>query len=355
LADTGKTATGAYLVNLLLSNQDDLNILNDDTYVSSTAPYTSIKMSYFPSAFQRDVDTTGSNRSFGIVCDVGTHSGVDGSCSASGNTLTSAAGSITGSNYTGGTLTIYNGANKGTYTISGTPTSTVITITGTFPSTVSNQSFTLQRATPVSASLQQIYTKIQYLLRQNSDIDGTSGSVIGKTAGLLANFVGPTLVTGFYAPTNPNGGGSGVLVQGLAAADVNSIDLYDNSSVKRNYPYQAVGTINANSSLVGGSSYYRMFFTTLPGSTNDYGESGAVTVNDASGNPITGVLSSSSISFTFDYDGNVQGGRTPGTDAAVTVVAGNPNSAKPVVATGTLTRSKTISLTLVAETDRAYL
>jgi integrase len=59
--------------------------------------------------------------------------------------------------------------------------------------------------------------------------------------------------------------------------------------------------------------------------------------------------------FTFDYDGNVQGGRTAATEAAVTVVAGRPGYAKPVVATGTITRSKGISISLVAEQDRGYI
>jgi hypothetical protein len=38
----------------------------------------------------------------------------------------------------------------------------------------------------------------------------------------------------------------------------------------------------------------------------------------------------------------------------VTVVAGNPGKAKPVVATGTISASKSISISLVAETDRSY-
>jgi hypothetical protein len=98
-----------------------------------------------------------------------------------------------------------------------------------------------------------------------------------------------------------------------------------------------------------------MYFTTLPGAGDDYGESGAITVNDKNGTPIQGTISGGAISFTFDYTGNTQGGRTGGTDAAVTVVAGNAGSAKPVVATGTITESKAISITLTAETDRAYL
>ena len=98
-----------------------------------------------------------------------------------------------------------------------------------------------------------------------------------------------------------------------------------------------------------------MYFTTLPGASNDYGESGAVTVDDNAAADIAGVITAGSIPFTFDYDGNVQGGRTPGLDAAVTIVAGNPGSAKPVVATGLITRSKGNSFTLTAEADRAYL
>ena len=89
--------------------------------------------------------------------------------------------------------------------------------------------------------------------------------------------------------------------------------------------------------------------------TGDYGTANAITVNDKDGLPIAGTITGSSISFTFDYDANTQGGRTAGTDAAVVIVAGNKGSAKPVVATGTITKAKGISFGLVAETDRAYV
>ena len=42
------------------------------------------------------------------------------------------------------------------------------------------------------------------------------------------------------------------------------------------------------------------------------------------------------------------------TDAAVTVVAGRPGFAKPVLFGGTITRAKGITIALIAETDRAY-
>jgi len=262
LADTGKSATGAYIVNLLLSNEDDLKVTANDAAMTG-APYSGITVEYF---------------------------GVD-------------------QNETIG---------AGTYPFR-------IVIDGN------------------NATLEQIYTKCQFLLRQSSDIDSGAGSVIGKTADELCAFTGDTLYTA-----------QGVFIANIQANDLNRIVFADQNNVQRSYPYAAAGSLSFNSFLQGAGGYYRMFFTTLPGADNDYGESGAVTVDDADGNPITGSISTSTAGFSFDYDGNTQGGRTAGTDAAVTVIAGRPGSAKPVVATGTLSRSKGISISLVAEQDRAY-
>lgn len=429
LGDTGKTGTGAYIVNVLLANETDLDILKADAYVTASATvtgavysgglttytaashgfavgdyvsvsgvtpstfnlrgiisatgfttsafaistanpgtytsggaaksvYNDINVKYFTTAFNKDIDTTGSPRAFGIVVDVGTWSGVDGAGSGGASAMTSAAGNIPIADYYGGTLTIHNGTAKGIYTISGAGGSaTSVPITTTLLGAASGASFTLQRAAPVPASLQQIYTKVQYLLRQNSNINGLTGgtSITGKTAVQQLNFVGSALKAGFYAPTNGAGGGTGVTIMGYASSDVNSFTSYDNTATTRDYPYSSAGALNANANLTSGSTgYYRMYFTTNP--AGNYGSATAVTVNDASGSPIAGTITSGTINFTFDYTGNVQGGRTGNTDAAVTVVAGNPGTgkAKPVVATGTLTASKSISISMVAETDRAY-
>lgn len=359
LSDVGETGTGAYKVALPIAVGADLNIEDTDANVASISPYTKIRVRYLSAAYNREVDS-GTARNFGIVIDAGTYSQANGV--SNGTTLfTSAAlGDATMADYAGGSLVIHEGTDKGTHTISGTPVNNAGTLEITLTSALSGSqtalSFTMHPATGLDATLPEIYTKVQYLLRQNSDIDGTTSSVTGKTAGLLLNFVGDSLKCGFYAPTNPNGGGSGVIVEGIRDADLNSIVFYDNTATSREYPYASAGTLNFNAALTsGGTGYYRMYFTSLPGAGDDYGESGAVTVNDKDGNPITGTISGSSISFTFDYSNNVQGGRTAGTNAAVTVVAGNAGSAKPVVATGTITQSKAISITLTAETDRAYI
>lgn len=263
LADTGQSATGSYIVNVLLSNEDDLKITHDDTTVSTTLPYTGIDVTYY---------------------------GTD-------QTKTIGAGSYP-------FRVVVDGNN---------------------------------------ATLEQIYEKCQYLLRQNSDIDAGAGNVTGQTANDLCYFVGDTLVTT-----------QGVFIENIQSNDLNRLELYDQNNVKRTYPYVAAGTLNSNSYLTsGGTGVYVMYHADTV--TGDYGTANAIIVKDGSNNDIAGTISSGSIGFTFDYDGNNQGGRTPGTDAPVVIFALNKGVSKPVVATGTISRAKGLSFSLVAEADRAYL
>ena len=263
LADTGKTGTGAYIVNLLLSNEDDLKITANDAAMTG-APYNGITVEFF---------ATNQNRLIGGV------------------------------NY---------------------PFRKIIQANG--------------------ATLAQVYTKIQFLLRQATDIDSGVGSVIGKTADELLFFTGDTLETT-----------QGVYIDGVSAAESNSVVFRDQNNVTRVNPFQSAGVITANAPLIGAGSSYRLFFTDPPGAGNAFGELGAITVNDAAAAPITGTIASGSIAFTYDYDGNVQGGFAAGTDRPVTLIGIRPGTGKYVAATGMLTRSKSIILSLVAESDRAYI
>lgn len=239
--------------------------------------------------------------------------------------IQAADGAMTGAPYNGITVAYYT-ANQ-TRTIAGVSRNFKIIIDGN------------------GATLEQIYTKVQYLLRQATDINtgGTAGSKIGKIQDDLLAFVGDTLETS-----------TSVYIDNILSADSNRIRFKDDSGVFRENLYTAVGTITFNTPLIGAGSSYRLFFTSPPGAGNDYGEAGAITVNDATGTPITGTISGPSVSFTYDYDANVQGGFTGGTDRPVTLIGIRPGGGKFVASTGLLTRSKTINLSLVAEVDRVY-
>lgn len=445
LSDIGVTTLDNKVFRFPLSNATDLKVSETDANITSNSPYTQIVARYFDQAFTRNVES-GTGRNFGICIDVGTHSAVDGSCTATGTVLTSSEGGIVDdARYEGGTLIIHEGTNAGTYTIdtgAGAITATTVTITGgTFPNTVSNQSFTLYRATPIVATAEEIYEKVQYLLRQASDVDSTDQTVTGKTADALLTFVGDTLVTGRAIPTNPNGGGTGVIIEGFDANDTNRLVFTDNSAVERTYPYVATGTINFNSTLVAdtGPAKWWMFFeyterftntgfsigsaagstatlgstttnltseltasgmyinlegfatednngiwmTTAAGSgagpysvpivkvdgetavnesagpavsldKNPINSPSAIIVNDADAVPLTGTIGGPSVSFTFDYDGNSQGGRSIGTDAAIVLRAIGLGTAQNVETAGTILRATNQSFSLVAGLERNY-
>lgn len=437
LADIGVTTVVNQVYRFPLTNATDLKIAETDANISSQSPYTQIQVRYFDQAFSRDVDSA-TNRDFGIVIDVGTFSGVDGATSAGGANLTTAEAGIPSSTYDGGTITMLEGTDEGnTFAVTTAIGANVQRTTGTFTATETNLSFVLQRSTPVVATIQEIYEKVQYLLRQAADIDSTDQVVNGKTADALLRFVGDNLEAGQATPNNPNGGGSGVIIEGFDSNDTNALTFFDNTGTSRNFPFVAAGSINFNDNLVDdGSAEYWMFYTyterfsqtdytltgasaetatftsptapdltaelvvddyiTLggftdannngvwqvttitnstsmairkvnedtvsnesPGTTvtldkNPINSPDAIIVNNNSGSPITGTIGGSSVSFDYDYDNNVQGGRTAGSNAAVTIRAIGLNTAQFVETTGVISRATGLSFSLVAGLERNY-
>jgi hypothetical protein len=445
--DSGKTFAFAALVDIGVSAVDnkafrfpiatvaDLKITHTDATIAG-APYSEIVIKYFDGVYSRDVDTA-TNRSFGIVIDVGTHSGIDGSAPGGASVLTSADGGIPTSTYDSGTLTILDGSDEGTVYPVVSTTATTVTVTGTIPSQ-SGSSFVLQRATPIVATAEQIYEKVQFQLRQKADIDDSAGVVTGDTAKALLAFVGDTLIT--QRASNPNTGTSdGVFIEGFDSNDTNRITFTDNAGATFTFPFVAAGTITFNDNLVNDSDpEYWMFYqyterftntgfglsafsgdtATLDSSTTDLtaeladgdyinlagftnsdldgifvltgapagagpwtaavrrvdgttlanesagasvsldknpiNSADAIIVDNNSGADITGPIGASSIGFDFDYDGNVQGGRTAATDADILIRAIGLELGQFAESTGTITRATGLVFAVVAPLERNY-
>ena len=198
-----------------------------------------------------------------------------------------------------------------------------------------------------NATAEQVYAFVQYQLRQNADIDDGAGTKNGLLADSLLQFVGDTLKTKRVAE-------GGVYIDNFNANDTNRLVFTDDTGAERTFPFVAAGSISFNTNLVDDpNAIYRMFFTTNP--AGNYGSDDAVIVNNNAGVPIAGNVGGlSSVSFDFDYDGNVQGGRTAGTDADVTLVAIGLSGAQYVVASGTITRATGLSFVLTASLERNY-
>jgi len=212
---------------------------------------------------------------------------------------------------------------------------------------------------------EQIYEYTQRQLRRITDINDDIGSppgpdnfgtVNGTVALPLLTFLGDTLQTQ-----------GGVFIDGFNANDTNRIDFFDITvdgggldsesapvtSTVRNFPFVAAGTLVFNDLLVNdAAAEYRMFFDTNPG--GDFDTTSAIVVNDNGGSPIEGSITQTSISFDFDYDGNNQGGRTPGTDADIVLVAIGLDGAQWVSGSFTITRTTGLSFPVNAAQERVY-
>lgn len=206
-----------------------------------------------------------------------------------------------------------------------------------------------------SGTAEQIYAYVQWALRRNADIDAGAGSKIGKLTNELLYFVGSDL----YTKLDSTGG---VYIDNYQAGDTNRVHFTDDTGTIRNNARTGALTINFGENLVADAdAIFRVFFTNDDAGNNagaDYGTASAITVNDASGTPITGTVSAaSSIQKTYDIDNNVQrGAASAGTDVPITAVAIGLSTGQFVAATGVIsatTLSGTVSL--VAALERQYL
>jgi len=204
--------------------------------------------------------------------------------------------------------------------------------------------------TDPNALAEIIYTRVQYQLRQAGDIDEGSGTRNGKVTSLLLSFVGDSLITK-----------TGVWIDDYNTLDVNRITFTDSLGVAHNFPYTASLTINFGANLVADAdAIYRVFFTNddAPGNNAgaDYGTSSAVIVDDATATDMSGTVGAqSSITHTYAYDSNVQrGAATGGTDVPITVVGIGLGTGQFVSTTGTIARSTSNAVSLVAALERNY-
>lgn len=328
------------LYKLPLSNSTDLKINTADAAFASGI-YTGMKVNYLKGT----LFATASVRSYIIGDVVKDGTGRWAFCSA-GGTLTSGQGGAYGSFAGTATWQAYNGEVQ-----------------------IGANYYAFNRiVTGNNGTAQQIYNWAQYKLRQTSDINANDSTTAGQRSGLvvkgnvaelLLEFVGDTLKTK-----------SGLYISGFHADSTNSIKFRDITvdgggvdantnlpltSTERNYPFVATGTLNFSTNLVtetDSNTKYTMYFTSTP--SGNFDTANAIIVKNNSTVDITGQITGASIAFDFDYDNNVQGGRTAGTDAAVSIVAQGLPGATWVLTTFTITRATGQSITINADDERNY-
>lgn len=202
---------------------------------------------------------------------------------------------------------------------------------------------------------QEIYTFVQRQLRLLTDIDSEADAPtqVGNLQDALVQFVGQRLDT--LSAANTDGGGTGVFIDNFDTNFTNLLTFQDNTGATVSFPFVSAGNLLFNTNLVNDTAaVYWLFF--LDANGNEINTANGLVINDNSGNPISGTVSgNATISWDFDYDNNVQGGRTAGTPAAFVFRAMGLTTAQFAQASGTIERATGQNLNISAALERNYL
>ena len=178
----------------------------------------------------------------------------------------------------------------------------------------------------------EVYSWVQYQLRQSSDIDAGAGNRTGKVASALVFMDGETLKTRYQA------GVGGVHISNLSAASYNNVAEADNTQAYRVYPYTGAITAEFDQYLqldAGVAKFWLYDAATYPGV-------GATLLKDASNNDMTGTISGPTATFSYT-------GPTPKDWIGIAV---GDDDAKIAVASGTIEQSTANKAVFVAGQER---
>lgn len=178
----------------------------------------------------------------------------------------------------------------------------------------------------------QIYSWVQYQLRQGTDIDAGAGTRVGQVTPALVFMDGATLKTKYQT------GVGGVHISDPSAVSLNNIAEADDAGTYRTYPLSVPILCEFDSYLQGDADSYFWVFTAA-----DYGTPGATPLLDSSSAQIKGPANVPSASFAKTYSA----------DTPLKGVALGKSGAKIAFADGTLTTSG-VKLVFVAGLERWY-
>jgi len=147
----------------------------------------------------------------------------------------------------------------------------------------------------------------------------------------------------------------GIVLENVPVADRSKVRYTDDAATSLIYETVSGGVIAVGTAAAGdANAFYHIFVQDGPGG-NDYNTLNAETVNDASNNPLKGLVGGlTEIPWDFAYSTNAQGGHTPGTDLVVVcIVEGNGGATfAKQVHTITDSPSQTITCSPSAETNQ---
>lgn len=179
----------------------------------------------------------------------------------------------------------------------------------------------------------EIYSWVQYQLRQTADIDAAGGTAKnGNVAAALVFMDGATLKTKLQDV-------GGVHISNLSASSYNYVKEADDTGAYRNYPLSVSVVMEFDSYLQGDADSWFWVFK-----TSDYGTPSATPILDSSSAQMTGAANIATTSFAYNHT----------VDVPLTGIALGKASAKIAIATGSITASGA-KLVFVAGLERWWV
>lgn len=340
LTEQGLALLEPVLYRLPLANATDLNISETDTNIDANAPYTGMKLNFLGGAGF----TTAAATSYSIGDVVQDGAGRWAWCTGAGTVVTPSNPYAT-----------FGG------------TSTWEAFSGEVQIGTSYYAFN-RLLTANNGTAAEIYNWMQRQLRKTGTINADDSTPIGQRSGetiygnvaaSMGYFLGSQLITGpGLAITGFNAGSTNIITQSDITVDgggVSASTFLPATSTGRTYPFTATGTLEFSSNLVSepdGDTRYVMYFTTNP--AGNFDSANAVIVDNNAGTDIDGQITAASIAWDFAYTTNNQGGRTPDTNAEVTIVAQGLNAAQWVLTTYTITKNTGQTISINASDERNF-
>jgi hypothetical protein len=340
LTEQGLALLEPVLYRLPLANSTDLNITETDTNVDANAPYTGMKLNFLKGTGF----TTAAATSYVVGNVVQDGAGRWAFCTGPGTVTTPGGGWAS----FGGTSTweVFSGEVQ-----------------------IGTDYYAFNRIlTAGTGTAEEIYNWMQRQLRKTTDINANDSTPIGQRSGEVVNgnvaasmgyFLGSQLITApGLAVTGFDANSTNIITQTAITVDGGGVDtqtFLPIATTPVTYPFTAAGTLEFSTNLVAepnADTRYVMYFTTNP--TGNFDSANAVIVDNDAGADIDGQITAASIAWDFAYTTNAQGGRTPDTDAAVTIVAQGLNGAQWVLTTYTITKNTGQTISINASDERNY-
>lgn len=107
---------------------------------------------------------------------------------------------------------------------------------------------------------QELYSWVQYKLRQDSDIEHAAGTVKnGKLSDELLAYVGPTLTTKLATNLDQSGTTTGTAILNINTSDINNTQLRSDSDILYSFPFSSGITISFSDEILADSATAKVF------------------------------------------------------------------------------------------------